>query len=543
MNEETKTDRLDPFLQRAIEYWLDAVNELGYTPLFCAWLSNTGYIVKHFSKSGPFEQGKDVIAVDATGIAHAYQLKGGDINLNRWRTEVRPEIEVLIDIPIKHPDIDKNKQHVSYLVTNGELEDAVRVEIDDLNEHKWKTTPLHVIRRGDLLHHFQEMASGILPKDAETYKQLMDLMFANSSALPDFDQANSFLAKIFRIEESVSKEQRKRDVAAAVLYTNLIVGPYRRRENHVSVVRVLVLLMSHILLSAERHDLQDKYWIEAYHAVWADLLATTRLLEAEINDDGFAKAFDSPMDRDLMPLRKHIATLFVLALKVSELVAEDGAWKNIVPDFQEKYKEVVALWGEASLIPFIFLTLIFRNVEGGEPSAYQFAQHAIDQIIALNGRKAKERPGLLPPYYDVDFAVKRAFKLIEEDFEEDYRHASYYLKPLIELLARAGQRSILSARWQDISFIRFEQYMPDADWHYYLWRSPGGENATFEVEKVQSWAKLVEAAGQMNGGKLPRLLKRFPEFIPFFLATFPQRLDVETLGYLDMMSIKPDSSE
>ena len=48
-----KKEKLDPFLQRAVEHWLDSANELGYQPLFCAWLSNAGYVVKHFSKSGP----------------------------------------------------------------------------------------------------------------------------------------------------------------------------------------------------------------------------------------------------------------------------------------------------------------------------------------------------------------------------------------------------------------------------------------------------------------------------------------------------------
>lgn len=530
-------EKLDPFLQRAIEYWLDAANEMGYQPLFCNWLSNAGYVVKHFSKSGPMEQGKDVIAVDASVVAHAFQLKGGDINLNRWRTEVRPEIEALIDLPIKHPDINKNKGHISYLVTNGELEDSVRVEIADLNESKWKSAPLHVWRRSDLLHRFQEMASGILPRDAETYKQLMDLMFANSAALPDIEQVNLFLEKIFRVDEAVSKEQRKRDIAAAVLYTNLIVGSYRKRENHISTMRVLVLLLCHVMLSVDRHGLQDKLWIEAHQSIWQDLIATARLLEAEVNDDGFAKAFDSPMDRDLIPLRKHLASLFVFTLKLSELIANDDAWKSIItPNMKDKYKEVLALWGETSFVPLVYLTLIFRRIKGNETSAYHFLQGAIDQIIMLNGRKAKVRPGLLSPYFDVDFPVKLAFKLYEGDFEDDYRHSSYYLKPFVEVLARAEQREILSQRWQDISFINFEQFIPNADWQYYVWLSPYGESATFIPEKVQSWVKLVGGAKGFNGAKLPPTLKRFPAFMPFFLAVFPHRLDSATLGYLDLVS-------
>ena len=133
----------DPFLQRAIEYWLDSTNELGYQPLFCEWLITQGDILKYSIKNTNFEQGKDVVAVAQSGEPNAYQLKGGSINLKRWRSEVKPEIDALIGCAIQHPDIDKNKPHVSYLVTNGEIEDSVRVEIVALNEKEWKDTPLH----------------------------------------------------------------------------------------------------------------------------------------------------------------------------------------------------------------------------------------------------------------------------------------------------------------------------------------------------------------------------------------------------------------
>ncbi|HYD93346.1 MAG TPA: hypothetical protein VEB18_02735 [Candidatus Paceibacterota bacterium] len=530
-------DTHDPFLQRAVEYWLDAANELGYQPLFCSLLCTLGFTVKHFSKSGPHEQGKDVIAVDAEGIAHAFQLKGGDITLRKWRDEVKPEIEELIEIPIKHPGIDKSHPHISYLVTNGELDDTVRVAIDDLNASRWKDTPVIVWRRGDLLTKFQAMAHGILPRDAQTYKELIDLIFPNPVGLADIESANSFFSKILRVDEEVSKEQRRRDIAAAVLYANLMVGTYRKNENHISVLRILVLLLTHILLLADKRRLADAYWLEAFQITWADILQTARALEAEINTGGFTKAFDSPLDRDLMPMRKHAATAHVLALKLSELIDGDKNWTAVIDKFQDgTYNETINLWGEASLIPFVFLTLLFRQAPTQNENAYRFSIEAMDQILKVGGRKAKEPPGLISPYYDFDFAIKRAYKLLDYEFEDDYRRASYFLKPLIELLARRGLRVPISDRWREISFFHFEQFIPSENWRYYLWRSEEGDNATYIPEQAQSWKKLVIQANSFDGEVLPNLLKRFPSFVPFFLVVFTHRLDSETLALLDRSS-------
>jgi len=537
-----QSQQFDPFLQRAVEYWLDSSNELGYQPLFCAWLSTIGYAVKHSSKGGALEQGKDVIATDGDGVVHAYQLKGGSISLARWRTEVRPEVEELIDLPVKHPEVDKTKGHVSYLVTNGELEDSVKVQIADLNENKWRATPLHVLTRGDLLTHFQAMAGGLLPRDAETYKQLIDLIFRDRTGLPDLESTASFLIKVLRPDDKLSKEQRRRDIAAAVLYANLIAGPYRGAANYISTIRVMVILTSQIMLCADRHRLDDRYWLEAYRTVWNDILATARLLESEVNDDGFNKTLVSPMDRELHSFRRHLAALYVFALKVAELITGDPAWRTVgdVP-LAERYRQAFLIWGEASLIPFIFLTLLLRRLDGGAESAYYPIRAALNQIVTENGRGAKDGPGLLSPYYDVDFGVQVKFGLLDDPFEEDYRCSSYLVKPLIDILARNEQREIVTQQWRELSFISSDEFVPSEDWQHYLWRSPQGVNSTVVPPRQQSWAALVQDAKNADGRLLPAALRRFPQFVPFFLATFPHRIGRQIVGLLDKTSA--DASE
>src|SRR5215813_11836687 len=164
-------------LERVIENWLTSVLERDFQIPFCQLLALRGQRVVHVSPHGPFEQGKDVIAVDASGQAHAYQLKVGDITLQRWRDEVRAEVEELLDLPIVHPSIDKRLPHRSYLITTGNLGDPVRREIDDRNEDRRRRNRplLETETRGQLLKAFFEAHEDVLPKEVSDLRSFFEL--------------------------------------------------------------------------------------------------------------------------------------------------------------------------------------------------------------------------------------------------------------------------------------------------------------------------------------------------------------------------------
>jgi len=525
----------DPFLQRAIEYWLDSANELGYQPLFCEWLVNNGYVLKYSIKNTHFEQGKDVVAVFSDDVPYAFQLKGGNINLKRWREEVKPEIDILIGGAIQHPEIDKAKPHVSYLVTNGEIEDNVRVEIMALNEGVWRRTPLHYWTRGDLLNGFQQMAEGIMPKDAKTYKKLIDLIFTDGTGFPDYSKIYDFLSEILNVESDshTNKEQRRRDIAAAALYAAMIAGPYRVAGNHASTVRIMTMLLSMIFYIVDKYKLEDKYWLKSYEIIWGDVYNTAKLLEHEVNTDGFDKSFTTPLDTDLIPFRKHSASSIIYALKLSQFIVNDDDWKSLLdPSIVPKYKHSVAIWGEASFLPLMMLTLILRRVTGGEGSAINQMKTIISQMLTMNGRRSKHKVGLVPPYYDLDFAIKLSYGMLDVEFEDNYKYHSYYLKPVIETLVRLNQQDFLAEQWQELSFMRFDEFVPADLNDFLLWRTEKGENRTTLPKKEKSWSELIQEAESFKGDTLPPTLKRFPEFIPFFLTAFPFRLNSDIYSFL-----------
>src|ERR1700752_3109957 len=109
LSDEPQPITSNPFLEKTVEHWLASVNELGYLLPFCQLLLSEGFSICHVSRQNAFEQGKDVIALDRDGIPCAFQLKGGNITNARWRSEVWPEIEELINYQIIHPSVDPNK--------------------------------------------------------------------------------------------------------------------------------------------------------------------------------------------------------------------------------------------------------------------------------------------------------------------------------------------------------------------------------------------------------------------------------------------------
>lgn len=536
----TQSTSNDPFLLRAIEHWLDSVNELTYQPIFCFWLTSKGYQVKYSIKSTIFEQGKDVVAVNKKGYAEAYQLKGGDINTSRWRREVLPEIVALIDLPIKHPEINDRQKHISYIVTNGIIEDAVRIEINDYNKSTWKKHPLHILDRGDLLTAFQSIANGILPKDAKSYKQLMDFLFLDGTGLPDLDNVSKFLYEIMELnnpkfnKKIINKEKVKRDIAVGTFYANMIAGTYRKEKNHIAVIQIMTLLNSTILYLAEKYELHDKYWIQSYEIVWNDLLNTAQQLDKEVNELDFEiKATSpSPFDGHLIDVKKYLITSIIYPLKLSEYISGNSDWTTVLnEEVAKNYVGPNFFLAESFFIPTICLVKIFNSISELEEFSKELIENAIITLFRLSGRNSKYL-GMPTPYYSVSQLVGRLFNLEATEDMKKFTTSSYYLQILMDILVRLDDKLFLQQNWKEISFMKLEEFVPDSKVDFLLWKVEKGINKTTLLPSVKKWDDLKNETFSFSGESLPDLLKRFPMFIPFFISVFPHRVNRDIIGFI-----------
>ncbi|MFA5364718.1 MAG: hypothetical protein WC325_05995 [Candidatus Bathyarchaeia archaeon] len=119
----------------------DLLNELNEKELeipFRSLLRSIGcHTIFERTRHGPGEHGKDIVAcltLNQKTVVNVYQLKTREIKLNRFRTEVRPELDAMLEVPIKHPLINGTESFSYYLVSAGDLSPDASVELDGFNE-------------------------------------------------------------------------------------------------------------------------------------------------------------------------------------------------------------------------------------------------------------------------------------------------------------------------------------------------------------------------------------------------------------------------
>lgn len=523
------------FLERTIEHWLTSVNELGYQMPFCQMLSSEGYTVIHNSKQNAFEQGKDVIAISPDGIPCGFQLKGPKISNKEWRNEVFGEIEALRNLTIIHPSIDKNKHHLSYLVTNGELEDTVRLEIDNLNSGKWRDNPLKVITRGELANRFIKISSGFVPYKIDDYKRFLELYFSDGTEQIDKEKVAAFLISVLRPEEDSSNEKKKRNIAAAVLFSGYIISAFVNRSNQISILQTLSLLLAHILCVAEKSNLKENYWLRSFDIVWDEMMLAGDRLQKEIERDELEKMAKSIFDGEFIIYRKNLAVSFLLAFKSAQLIQGNLNWKDALNDgFMQKLKGTLILWGEAAIFPFILVFILTRKAAKADIMANNWFKSictAIETIILLNGRKGNGN--LLSPYYDVQTIIDMRFGLLEEPIDESFSYRSFVVASLISLLARYNGRKELEGYWKELTHIAQNDFTPNETWQHFLWRCDKGKNKSVFPKQTQSWAELVKEANTIDFKQIPWTIQKHPYFLPFFLLVYPHRISSNYIKFFD----------
>lgn len=124
---------------------------------------------------GTAEHGKDIVAVlpedkDIFGNHQTLlvQVKAGDIDLGRWKREVRPQFDALSDSFIEHPVVDEKCPKRYILVFNGRLTEQAREAARKYNEKR--DIPVEVIDLGRLVQILATSAIAIdlITKPGET---------------------------------------------------------------------------------------------------------------------------------------------------------------------------------------------------------------------------------------------------------------------------------------------------------------------------------------------------------------------------------------
>ena len=520
-------------IERAIENWLTNTNERNYQTPFCQVLLHQGYRILYVSPHRSLEQGKDVITLDRMGECCCYQLKTGDIDIKKWR-ELSGEVKELIELPVVHPSVDKLKIHKSFLVTNGDITDEVRLQIDQINEDnkrkERKYSYLDVITGKALVKDFIDAQGGFIPTELADFELFLKLFLADGTDFLPKEQYFEFLNKICFSNLQGSRSHVINAISSSIILTAYALNPYQVKGNHYALFEAWTSLSACILRYAQKTGIKEKDWIDSYNLAMVEavrnlsslkeeMLTKTHFLEGEWRGDGaivykiragivlgamatleiYYHASNKDYDRDskvLGLIMKNIDTLF--------------SWGDSAFPFLLAIIQYLELCGEkdtgALVLTKFFLGIVDKSSlkkEVGFPNIYYSASDVLEALVGVEGKKM--------------------------DLNE-FRGSSYVLGPMIMMLTRRDLRKILEDNWRKLTYIQLNEFRPDNAEDIFTWRVEEGVNYSEFPKMTQSWAELKKDACQNKG---PDLYLKHLSLLRFFILVCPHRATNLVISLLD----------
>ena len=523
-------------IERIVENWLtNAKERRGYEIPFCQCLMTNGYKVLHLSSHGQMEQGKDIIAIDKNGVPCAFQLKAGNITTGVWR-DIKGEIDELIEIPINHPSIDKSVKHRAFLVTNGKITDKIRRDIDDRNaNYKSKGfSEIEIIVGSELLAEFIKIHGSFLPSKPKDFKTFLELFLSDGTDMLNKELFSNFLTSIlFENDETERIPMIRRKIASGILLSQYVLSPYELKNNHVAIVEGWTLLCAYVFGLVEKCGIPHRYWSPSYKLIIQRINERLFSLKKEVlSRDNYIEGY--PLgDGDV--IYKARMTIVLGWLSAFELFQKriDRKYEldaHIYDYIKEYYPSKTCFWGESATPLFILMSL-FLSEYGDEGLSNSIISDLLLEITTENN--IREGKGIPDPYHAPKEVIGSIFGMQEFEIErESFLGSSYHLSTLVDILVRKNKRNILDELWSGISYFDNFEFVPETNWHIFLWRNKTGEVISEFYKSPQSWNELNDNAFSKEL-KLPKILKTNPEFLYYFLLTYPHRLSKDSIKLID----------
>jgi hypothetical protein len=146
-------------LRSVIEDYLTSSKEIQLFLPFIQLLELLGFHDIHLLH-GPTEFGKDIIAKmknQSSAIQYSFQIKVGDVNLNRFRSEIKPQLIEALTNKLSHPNFDRSLPYQVVFVTSGIVQQPATIEFQEFNrfvEDKLKATPIVTWEKQKLVSDF-----------------------------------------------------------------------------------------------------------------------------------------------------------------------------------------------------------------------------------------------------------------------------------------------------------------------------------------------------------------------------------------------------
>jgi hypothetical protein len=520
-------------IERAIENWLTNTNERNYQAPFCQVLLTQGHRIIYISSHRPMEQGKDIITIDKDGWCCAYQLKTGDIDLKKWR-EILGEVKELMELPVVHPSVDKSNLHKAFLVSNGEITDEVRIQIDQMNEDNHRKgrqySYLDVINGKRLLKEFIDAQGEFIPKELEDFDLFLKLFLADGTDFLPKEKYFEFLNKVIFGELYGQRTNAANAISSSIILVAYALYPYQTKANTYALFEAWAILAGSIIRYAQKNSIRKEDWLESYNLAFVEMVRSLSVLKEEmLQREDFLEG-DWRGDGGLVYRARATVVLgAVAALEIHRYHYEKGyvTDERVLNKIKENIR-LLWLWGE-SAFPYLFSIIKYLEVSNEKALAQSFLNGLFIGIIRENAWDKED--GLPNPYYGINNIFESLFGISTQTIElKEFSGASYMLWILILTEARRNERQILQDNWRKLSRINLHEFRIRNPEDIFSWRAEGINHSEFP-RQTQSWAELQKEAMNFEGAS-PLFTERL-DLLRLFILACPHRANKLIIGLLD----------
>jgi hypothetical protein len=529
-------------LERLIESWLDSAGERSYQRCFCQMLLGQGYRIVHNTEHTPLEHGKDVIAVSPDEKVVGFQLKGnpGKSLKPSQFDEIRGQLEQLATYALGIPGFERKVPDECYLVTNGEIDEAVYAELQRLNaaleSRGHAPEKIKAITRGTLLSWANSLGLSLWPSEIEDFSNLIKLLNCEGDEPFPADVFDPLLRHTLRMSQDLKASEMRRRITSAAVMTAVALQSFSRRNNHFAEVTAWTLFSSYAIASCERNGLD-------FRKVGQDavLLArgTVRNLLGQLCDEILERRVLSEGDPfSEFAFYRPRALLIYALMGVYWVWCQAEGWdkttrKAAIEELIPQNLPTKSVWGEGA-IPHVLAFTWYRKRVDVSASADEFIASLLRDILSNKLGPAGHLPS---PYYGIEDVVKHNHLQIlgcDDPYEGDgFQGTSYICESLMMCLVRANLKERCKELWPDFTRVAHERMLPDEAWRFALYRTGEGATSTTEIyPSTMQWKDLRDLFAEHDGSDIPEALKADPILLLLFVTIFPFRASFSAVKFL-----------
>jgi hypothetical protein len=514
--------------ERLVDDWLIRINERGYQTAFGQVLAAQGFSILRIGH-GPYEHGKDVLAIAPNGEVHCYQLKGGDIDIHEFE-RVFGQISALVQARPSHPSLPADYVYRPFLVTNGLFTDPAT---DRISHHNlgWEKAgfPSLQIHDGRWLHrHFTDLSSDFWPTSPPDVREFRRLYLVDGRG--DFEPET--FARFVRslLPGDLSRRDLERHAAAVNIFASYILGEFYRQNNHWSIFRAWTMTAASIACADERSGATSDTTKASFSLARDAAHEALGVLASECRDENAFKP--TGLEWDEYTRVRNAVTMGAWAawcLLHPEDSASARACISVLGRFIRDGR--LGFWGE-SCLPFVCALSWLAEREGEVGEAKKLLVGWLQAIVS------QQQPHSTNPLPDAYTSAEDALRTIAESLSDNepkrpIATSSYSLLAFVLLLVNRAYKSELETNWKAISRIMMTVFKPADRAGYLEWYCADGSETDQSFNRPQSWKELVEFSSSPTTEKLPDVLRSDQRFRLLFALAFPHRQAWSIIGSLD----------